>query len=195
MPSSSLTRSECASPAAVPSLPSTPERPLAAWSLLAARGRCPTYSGGEPTEACTVHMHFWIPRNHLLVKATAGGSHNNARRSPQVANGHIRKKCKAHLEVKSLGGECGRHAEAVDAGHRRHHDHVAPLQQASRRPVAHTVDVVVHARNLLHVSDIYLGAVCERNTHKEHGQSSRRATARCGHGTYSSRAALYDSGR
>ena len=42
-------------------------------------------------------------------------------------------------------------AEAVDARHRRHHDHVAPGEQRRRGRVAQPVDLVVHRRVLLDV--------------------------------------------
>ena len=56
-----------------------------------------------------------------------------------------------------------RRAEAVDAGHRRHHDHVAPRQQARRRRVAQPLHVVVDRAVLLDVGvglrDVRLGLV------------------------------------
>ncbi len=49
--------------------------------------------------------------------------------------------------VPVLGGR----AEAVDARHRRHHDHVTPHEQRRRRGVAQPVDLVVDGRVLLDV--------------------------------------------
>ena len=40
-------------------------------------------------------------------------------------------------------------ADAVDARHRRHDDHVAPRQQRERRRVAHPIDLLVHDRVFL----------------------------------------------
>ena len=66
-----------------------------------------------------------------------------------------------HRHVHALVG-LGR-ADAVDAGDRGHHDHVAPLQQRARRRVAHAVDLVVDQRVLLDVGvglrDVGLGLV------------------------------------
>ena len=54
-------------------------------------------------------------------------------------------------------------ADAVDAGDRGHHHHVAPLHQRARRGMAHAVDLVVDQRVLLDVGvrlrDVGLGLV------------------------------------
>ena len=57
----------------------------------------------------------------------------------------------ADLEVEHGGAVVDRRAEAVDARHRGHDDHVAPLEQRPRGVVAQPVDLVVAGRVLLDV--------------------------------------------
>jgi hypothetical protein len=67
----------------------------------------------------------------------------------------------ALLQQRDLGVVLLRRAEAVDAGHRRHHDHVAAREQRARGRVAKPVDLLVDRRVLLDVQvlgrDVRLG--------------------------------------
>ena len=57
----------------------------------------------------------------------------------------------ALLQQRDLGVVLLRRAEAVDAGHRRHHDHVAPREQRARGGVPKAVDLLVDRGVLLDV--------------------------------------------
>ena len=67
----------------------------------------------------------------------------------------------ALLQQRDLGVVLLRRAEAVDAGHRRHHDHVAPREQGARGGVPKAVDLLVDRGVLLDV-EVLRRDVCLR---------------------------------
>ena len=73
----------------------------------------------------------------------------------QVAQHAVAPVLAADLEVEHGGAVVDRCTDAVDARHRGHDDHVAPLEQRPRGVVAQPVDLVVPGRVLL---DVRIGA-------------------------------------